>query len=676
METRDYTAKTGKIKRFKLEEEMKNMVRLNNDKPSARIIKSKRGKKAIAGLIDIEANHNHSWYCEILNRSKKNPNALAIFYRGTKISFREMLEKADTIAKSLVSLGVKAGDEIPACLSNTPEAVYYLLALNKIGAKVNLISSNLNEDYLTSILNSCSKKVFIGTDDTYSNIENIVNTIDYENIVLNSLADSLPEDPTKCDEYEPKLDKYYHYENKVNKYASRNPKIISFNEMYNIGLNSNVDVIDNNDLDTEFLISYTSGSTKIGHPSQLVHTNRSLIVSGRFHDSELSGNPDLIGLRGMAHIHMDSNTNIITCISDNLMQLWAVAMEPEYSKETALDAIFMNKPSYLNMTTSHLISAFKEYLVDKKFHEVGTGRKMPWLFACFAVGENASPGEEKFINRGLREARAGSGVKIKGLSLPFTTLCVGGGDCEHGGIYYTLWKALYDKVNYFRLKNHVTGLMPEAYVQISAFKKSYDGRYVECDYNECGIIASNSATTMSHYKNEPKKTSDIILTDEHGRDWISNNVYGYIDNAGGVHVKGRLGNEVRLGEHLIPPFIIEDVVNKDTKNILSCSVNRTSKEETVVNIEFQPFKKALDSDVIKSIIDRFYSKYGIDISNMVYFRIISNENGFPLTGSGKRSIPALEKMELSNTFRYDYRPQKEYIKDSDVKKLQKKLNNI
>lgn len=80
--------------------------------------------------------------------------------------------------------------------------------------------------------------------------------------------------------------------------------------------------MNDNNLDTEFLVTYTSGSTIVDY-SQIIHKN-DLITSGRFHDSELSGNPEIKGLRGLAHIHTESNTDVITAISDNLMQNWYI----------------------------------------------------------------------------------------------------------------------------------------------------------------------------------------------------------------------------------------------------------------------------------------------------------------------------------------------------------------
>ena len=653
MQSKEYTELTGKIKTFSIVDELDTLVKIGRDKPSSRIIRTKKGKKAIAGLIDLEENHNHSWSKELRQRALKDPNAIALFYRGNKITFEEMFAKADELTKSFAEIGIVKGDEIPCCLSNTPEVVYIMIAANTLGAKLNLFGSHFNKEYLKAVLDGCTDKLFLATDDVYADIEDVVKDRDYKNKTIISLTDSLLEHPEESDEYEEKLASYYHFDNKVKEYIQRDSHIMTFDQLMGKGIKYDNPIIDDNNLDTEFLVTYTSGSTKIGFPSQIIHSNRSLITSGRFHDAELSGNPELKGLRGLAHIHTESNTDIITCISDNLMQLWSVALEPEYDKKKALDYVMLNKPNYLNITTSFLIEMAKQYLIEKRFHEDGKGRKLPFLLAAFAVGEGLSKGEEKFINTFLRTARAGSGVKIAGLSLPFTTVCVGGGDCEHGGIYYSLWRIMYEKINYFRLKNREYGLMPEAFAQVSAFRKVGDDLYEECSFNEYGIIAANSSTTMVGYKNNKEKTKKLLMRDTNGRDWVSSNVYGYIDELGGVHVKNRIGHVISFSNgKIIPAFMIEDLISMDTKNILSCSVTQSS-EYPIVNIEFQPNKRANNQDIIKSIQERCAKHFGYEIADKLCYRIFDNETSFPLTGSGKRSIAALEEMELKNVYQFD-----------------------
>lgn len=647
----DEIKKNGKIPTYNIENELELLNRLDSNKPSTRIIRTKKGRQAVAALKNIEINHNHSWYYELKKIALDSPDELALFYRGSKISFSTMFENADKLALSLAKMGIKPGDEIPACMSNVPELVYFLLAANKIGAKVNLFGDHFDKKFLNEILNDCSNKVLFATDDFYDNVKNEVLKRNYEHKVIISLADSLPVYPELCDEYEPELSDYYYFDNNVQSFKMNDNNIMNYNECIDYGKNYNLDILDNNNLDTEFLITYTSGSTKVGFPKAIVHTNRSLITSGIFHDPKLSGTPHIKGLRGLAHIHSESNTDVITCISDNLMQKWSVALEPIYGKETFLDILFINKPNYCNATTSHIIEASKQYLLNKKFYN----RKLPWLLALFAVGEKTSKGEEKFINYWLKKSKAGSGVKIMGISLPYVTLSVGGGDTEHGGIYYSLWKKMYEKMYGFSLKNEEYGMMPVPYAHISVFKPNVDGTFSECNYNEIGLIASNSSTTTKGYKNNKEATLKMIIKDDKNREWISNNVYGYIDNLGTVHVKDRYENIIYLGNNLpLPIFLIENIVEKDTKNILSCSVTKAMTEYgdvPVINLEFQPFKQKSDIEIIESIKERLIANLPIEVISSAVFRVFDNINSFPLTGSGKRSIALIEKMQLKNTFK-------------------------
>lgn len=653
METKEYLKKYGVIKNFNLADEFLSSSKIPKTNPSMRIFQTSKGKKTLKGLEDIENNHNNSWYKEIENIAKNIPLKEALFYRTNSITFKEMLENADKIYNSMLKAGIKKGDEIPICMSNTPELVYVLLAANRIGAKVNLFGDHLNKEYMINVLSNCTEKVLFATDDLYMNIKNEVEKVGFDFKVISSLNDSIPLNYKEMPEYVARLEKYYHYDNHVSEYKNQDSSIYSYDEFVEYGKDNSILAEDNNDLNTEFLVTYTSGSTKIGFPKQIVHTNRSLIVSGIFHSPELSGNPEMEKFRGLAHIHAESNTNIITSISDSLMQKWSVALEPEYDKKKALDYIVMNKPNFACLTTSFLVEMSKQYLYEKKFHEDGYGEKMGYLFAVVAVGEGTSLGEEKLINKFLRVSKAGCDVRVKGLKMPLITLSVGGGDCEHGGLYYTLWKSLYEKFNIMRLKQKEFGLIPQNFVQVSAFKKNENGIYEECKYNEFGVIAANSAITFSRYKNNEQETEKIIITDNYGRDWISTNVYGYIDELGGVHVKSRLGNEIRfLNGTSMPPFMLEDIISKDTKNILSCSIVNC-ENDVVANIEFQPETKKSTDEILKSVRNRLLKKYPREIVDNINYRIIDNLNSFDLSGSGKRSIPALEKMTLENTYSFD-----------------------
>ena len=627
-----------RIPTYRVETELSLMESLPNSKPSKRIIKSKKGLKAIKALIDLEQNHNTSWYNYLKDKNKDNMNKIALFYRGNKISFKEMFDKADKLAVSMTEKNLTLGDEIGVCVSNTPELVYILLAANKLGLKVNLFGSSFDKKYLSEILDGISKKVIFISDDNYDDIKDVVKGKNIEQIVITSLTTSLPKDPSKCDEYEEDLKDYYHYEDKTDRIVSEGNNIESFD---NFMKKTNKDTkVPNNigNLETDFLVTYTTGSTKNGLPKEIVHKNRSLITMGRFHDSELSGNPKLENMRGLAHIHPESNTDVITCISDNLMQGWSVALEPEYSKDKALDYIILNKPNYLNITTSFLIEMSKQYLMDGKYNKDGKSRKLPFLLATFAVGERTSKGEEKFINQFLRKSKAGSGISIKGFKMPYTTLSIGGGDCEHGGIYYTLWKSLQEKLYSPIIRKNELGMMPVPYVVVTALKQDSNGNYIECDYNEPGILVANSYSNLSCYKNNNEATKKLILTDNLGRNWITTNTYGYVDTIGSVHVKGRIPEKKNS---ICETYMIDDIVTNDTKNILSSTTVETM-DGMLITIQKQPSSNKSTTEIIKSIYSRLLNNIPSEVLDTIKIRVIPIRDSMPLTPSGKRNSTALE----------------------------------
>ena len=599
---------------------------------------NRKTKKLKAVLLDIEKNHNHSWYCEMRNRSQAISDMPALFYRGNKISFHEMICSADKLASALSEAGIRMGSEVAVCMSNVPEFAYVMLALNKLGAKMNSFSASYNPEYVKEIMSECDSSVIFATDDVFESIGDQIIESGFDNIVLISKARSLPIDPKACDEYVSELDKYYRINDLTEKFIGTN-KVISYDRFLEKASFQGIPA-EKAALDTEFLVSYTSGSTKIGFPKAIIHTNRSLIVSGRFHDAEVSGNPDLKGLRALAAIHPDSNTCLITCVSDILMQGWCVAFEPEYNISEALDYLILNKPNYANMTCSFWNEAARQYLIEKRFAKM----KLGFLLAAFAVGENLGNGEEYFLNRFLRKARAGSAISIKGLHMPYAPVSIGGGDCEHGGIYYTLWRSLYSRIHSVKLGGKPIGMLPEKYVVMSALKKENE-YWTECDSEEIGLIVANSATTMKCYKNNKTETINKIIRDHKGRDWVSCNVLGYIDKTGAVHVKGRIEESRKIGAEIIYPFNVDDIIDQDKRNILSSTTVFKNDGNIVANIIISPLASESETLILDSARERCKRGLSDEVNKRLRFNAFLNISDFPITGSGKRNIRALEEMK-------------------------------
>lgn len=653
--------RTGRIPMFKVEDEIELLSKLPDSKPSKRIIKTKKGMESIALLKHIEKNKNHSWYQEIHERGMKALDSYAIFYRGNRFTYREVFEKVDSLSKAMLDAGVKPGDEIPCCLANTPELIYIMLAASKIGARLNLFGSNYNKEYIGKILDQSSHKLLFVTDNYYGDIKDVIESKSFDNKILISLADSLPKDPTKCSEYVPELDSYYHYENKAIKYKNENGELGLFGDFLEKGKNSSrEDYTHDGKLDDIFTITYTSGSTRNGFPKAMYHANRSYIVGGIFNTSKLTNTPTIEGVRTLAHIHSDSNTDLITAISDTLMKTAEVAMEPEYSKESSLDVMIMNNPVLYAGTTSHLVEAGKQYLLGHRFNTPNNKRKLGRQLVTIAVGEKKSMGEEKFINLFLRTAGAGSAVEVKmdngfKLKIPYGPVSYGGGDTEHGGLFYTL-QLLFKRIRYaYKGKNFDYGMDTVPFAVVTALKKNENGEYVECDYNEKGIIVANSITNMVGYKFPSEETKRKIIRDNLGRDWITCDVFGYVNEFGNPIFLGREEDVVTLDDgRAYPLYAIDDIICKDSKNVLSCSSIVARENDLVVaNVELSPIKRKSDEAVLQSIRERCKKMLPQSLYNKLYLRLIDNAESYPLTGSGKRSYTALAAMSLDDIKRMD-----------------------
>ena len=151
-------------------------------------------------LKEIEENHNHSLFEEIFLRRKSDSSKVALFYRGTKITYGELENKVYEYAKALKSSEIKKGDEIAICMSNCPELVYLLGAISIIGAQANIFGDEFDRKYITEIINECSADIMFVTDNLYKNIEESINNSKVKDIIVISLTDSLINNKNPYDE--------------------------------------------------------------------------------------------------------------------------------------------------------------------------------------------------------------------------------------------------------------------------------------------------------------------------------------------------------------------------------------------------------------------------------------------------------------------------------------------
>ena len=105
----------------------------------------------------------NNFYELITFQAKKRKKKVALFVDDEKITYGEILEKVDRLAGFLADKGVKEGDKVALFLRNSPEFIYTIFAISKLGAILVPVNTFLKEDELSYILEDSGSTVLLAS---------------------------------------------------------------------------------------------------------------------------------------------------------------------------------------------------------------------------------------------------------------------------------------------------------------------------------------------------------------------------------------------------------------------------------------------------------------------------------------------------------------------------------
>ena len=240
---------------------------------------------------------------------------------------------------------------------------------------------------------------------------------------------------------------------------------------------------------------------------------------------------------------------------------------------------------------------------------------------------NGEINEEKFINKALKKAKAGTAVTHTSFSI--IKMSEAGGDCEHGSIFYTLFRSISNKMPRNIKRKESSGLTYFPFVDVAVLDENGN----QLGVNKLGRIVANSPCTMKRYKNNEEATKKFFIKDTTGKEWADMNLYGYIDETKKVHIYGRI-----LENELIHPSIICKQILKDTKNIMSCEVVKDNITGAyIAHVEMYPNARKGKMSTIYGANERCISLIK-SLGITIYYKFVDNQESYPLTRSGKRDV--------------------------------------
>lgn len=129
-------------------------------------------------------------------RIAATPDKTAIIYYGREISYRELGSLIDGLAANLAELGVKKGDRVSLFLDTSPNFVIAFYAAMKLGAVLVPANPMFKEWELEHELKDAAVELIIASDQLYPVVAAARERTPLKTVILTSLGDFLPENPT------------------------------------------------------------------------------------------------------------------------------------------------------------------------------------------------------------------------------------------------------------------------------------------------------------------------------------------------------------------------------------------------------------------------------------------------------------------------------------------------
>ena len=134
---------------------------------------------------------NGSLFEAVERNAEAYPNAVALDFMGKSTTYKKLVQDIELCAKSLKTLGIRAGDRVTIAMPNCPQAIMMFYAVNLVGGIANMIHPLSAEKEIEHYLNASHSVTAITLDQFYHKFESIRQNTGIVNIIIASIKDAL-----------------------------------------------------------------------------------------------------------------------------------------------------------------------------------------------------------------------------------------------------------------------------------------------------------------------------------------------------------------------------------------------------------------------------------------------------------------------------------------------------
>jgi len=536
---------------------------------------------------------------------RKYPDYPALSFMGKEMTYAELLASIDQAAAALKVLGFHKGQVATICLPNTPHAVIYFYAVNRLGGICNMVHPLTPAEEMLQYINSTRSDFLILLDAMLPKHSDMLAESRIKKTVVCSINDYLS---TVMG-----IGFYLTKGRKIPRFQTTQ-SLLTWREFMKAGLNKTAELpAPATDCRACAIYLHSGGTT--GTPKTI------MLSSFNFNALAVQG-PQIVGLtkvpdwdpKGLSMVTiLPLFHGFGLCMGLHTMLYMGIRaiLVPQFSPEIFASVIIKEKPSYL----AAVPTLYEGMLKNPKLQEAD----LSCIKAAFCGGDSL-PGETKHRFEQFLKKRGSDSALREGYGLTETvTVCA---------------------VNPQLASRDNTVGLPLSDVLMKVVKP---GTLEEVPPGVDGEFCISAPTVMMGYLDDEEATRETIRRHADGLDWVHTGDFGLMDEDGYFHFKQRIKRILKVSGVPVFPSQIEDSISKVPGVRLACVIGVPHPYKMEVPKAFIVKENPDDDEEMlrKRILEhceRTMLQYAIP-------REIEFRDDLPRTKVGKVDFVALERLE-------------------------------
>ena len=455
------------------------------------------------------------------------PNNIAFDFMGRSTTYKKLVQDIEKCARSLRTIGVRAGDRVTIAMPNCPQAICLFYAVNLIGGIANMIHPLSAEKEIEFYLNASHSVTAITLDQFYHKFESIRQNTEVVNIVIASIKDALST-PIKAG--------YMLTEGRKIRKIPEDAPIIRWEEFIRLGHACSWNYKVEREGNDPAVILYSGGTT--GTTKGIVLTNRNFNALAA---QIIATNPMFRpGDRMLAAMPLFHGFGLGIGIHSMLASGGRCILVPRFTAQSYAKLITKYRCNFIAG-----VPTLYEALLRLKSMEKAD---LSCLKGVFSGGDSLSVELKKKFDKFLYDHKAVVQVR------------------EGYGTTETVTACCLTPTNLFK-EGSIGIPFPDTYIKIVE-----PGTDRELPYGEEGEILLAGPTVMREYADNPEETAATLRTHADGLTWVYTGDLGTMDEQGFIYFRGRAKRMIVSSGYNVYPGQIENILDAHEKVQMSCVI--------------------------------------------------------------------------------------------------------